>query len=79
MKGEGAFTLSVVDASVGSVVSVGLCVLLWMWEAAPSGVVVTKMQIEAMEVAVVHLTSTNQGRQSSGLLQAPDIHSNVML
>ena len=26
-----AFTLSVVDASVGSVVSVGLHVLLWVW------------------------------------------------
>ena len=62
MRGGGAFTLSVVDASVGSVVLVGLCVLLQVWVAGPSGVVVTNMWIETVEVAGVFLTSTNHER-----------------
>ena len=35
--------------------------------------------IKAVGVAGVSLTSTNPQRQSAALLQAPDIHSNVML
>ena len=74
--------MSVVDVvvgSVGGVVSVGLHVLLQVQVAGPSGVEVTNMLIEAVGVARVSLTSTNHKRQSAALLQAPDIHSNVML
>ena len=46
MRGEGAFTMSVVDASLGDVVSVGLHVLLWVWVAGPSGIDLTNMLIE---------------------------------
>ena len=79
VSGGGAFTLSVVDASVGDVILVGLCVLLQLWVAGPSGVDATNMLIEAAGVAWVSLTSINYERQSAALLQAPDIHSNVML
>ena len=80
MRGGGTLTLSVVDVVVESVdgmVLVGLCVLLWVWVAEPSGLDV----IEAVGVAGVTLTSTkkNHERQSAALLWAPDIHSNVML
>ena len=79
MRGGGAFTLSVVDASVGGVVSVSLSILLWVWVAGPSGVVVNNMWIETLEVAGVSLTSTNYGIQSAALMQAPDFVSTVML
>ena len=70
MRGGGAFTLSVVDASVGDVVSVGLHVLLWVQVAGPSGVVVINLLIEALGVVGVSLTSTNHDRQSAALLWA---------
>ena len=60
------------------VVSVGLHVLLQVWVAGPSGVDVTNILIEAVEVAEDFLTSTKDERQSAALW-APDIHSNVML
>ena len=81
MRGAGAFTLSVFDVvltSVGGVVSVGVCVLLWVQVAGPSGVDVSNMLMEAVVVTGVSLTSTNHERQSATLLQAPDIHSKVM-
>ena len=68
MRGEGAFALSVVDVagrSVGDVVSVALHVFLQVWVVGPSGVDVTNMLTEAMEVAGVTLTSTNHERQSA--------------
>ena len=68
-----------VDASVGDVVLVGLSVLLWVQVACPSRVDVTNMLIEAVGFVGVSLTSTNCERQSAAFLQAPDIHSNVML
>ena len=80
MRGGDTFTLSVFDVVltfVGGVVSVGVCVLLWV--AGLSGVGVTNMLMEAVEVTGVSITSTNQERQSAALLQAPDIHSKVML
>ena len=61
-----AFTLSVFDivlTSVGGVVSLGVHVLLWVWMAGPSGVDVTNMLMEAVEVTGVFLTSTNHERQ----------------
>ena len=73
----GAFTLSVVDAVVGSaggVVLGVLCVLLCVQVAGPSEVDVTNMLIEAVWVAGVFLTSTNHERQSAALLGAPVIH-----
>ena len=82
MRGGGALTLSVFDvdwSSVGGVVSIGLCVLLQVWVAGPSGVDVTNILIETVEVARVSLTSTNHKRQSSVLLHAPGSHSHVML
>ena len=82
MRGGGAFTLSVVDVVltfVGYVVLVGLCVLLQVWVAGPSGVDVTNLLMEAVEVTGVSVTSTNHERQSAALLWAPDIHSKVML
>ena len=41
IRGGGAFTLSVVDASIGCVILVGLCVFLWVQVAGWSWVVVT--------------------------------------
>ena len=79
MRGRGPFTLSVVDASVGNVVSVGLHVLLQVQVAGQSGVDVTNMLEEALGVVGVSLTSTNNERQSGALLLTPDIHSIVML
>ena len=46
MRGGGAFALSVVDVSVGDVASVEFYVLLWVWVALTSVVVVTSMWIE---------------------------------
>ena len=43
VRGGGAFTLSVVDASLSGAVLIGLHVLLWVWVAGPSGVFVTNM------------------------------------
>ena len=68
MRGEGAFTLSVVDASLGSVVSVGLHALLQVWVAGPSGIDVMNMLIEAVGVVGVSLISTNHDGQSVDLL-----------
>ena len=82
VRGEGAFTLSLVDVfvcSVGGVALAMLHVLLQVQVAGPSGVDVTNMWIKAVGVAVVFLTSTSHDRQSAVLLQTPDIHSNVML
>ena len=82
VRGGGAFILSLVDVVVGSVSSVVLavlCVLLWAGVAGPSGADVTNMLIKAVGVAGVSMTFTNHERQSAALLQAPDIHSNVML
>ena len=82
MRGGGAFTLLVfhmVLTSVGGVVSVGLHVLLQVWVAGPSGVDVTNMLMEAVEVSGVSLTSANCVRQSAALSWAPDIYSKVML
>ena len=59
--------------------SVGVCVLLWVWLAGPSGVDVSNMLVEAAEITGVSLTSTNCKRQSAALLQAPDIYSHVKL
>ena len=69
----------VVLTSVGGLVSVGICILLLVWAAGPSGVDVTNMLMEAVEVTGVFLTSTNCERQSAALLWAPGIHSKVML
>ena len=70
---------NIVSASVGVVVSVGVCVLLWVWVTGPTRVGVTNMLMEVVEVTGMSLTSTNYKRQSAALLQAPDIHSKVML
>ena len=51
--------------SVGCVLSVGLCVLLWVRIAGPSGVVVTNILMEAVEATGVSLISTNHEKQSS--------------
>ena len=70
MRGGGAFTLSAFDVcltSVGRVASVGLHVLLWVQVVGLSGVDVTNMLIEAVEVAGVSLTSTNHEKQSATL------------
>ena len=66
--------VDVVVTSVGGVVSVGLCVLLQVQVAGPSGVDVTNMLMEAVEITRVSLTSTNCERHLAALLQAPDIH-----
>ena len=79
MRGGGAFTLSLVDGVVGSVSSVVLHVVLWVWVARPPGVDVTNMLIEAVGVAGESWTCTNHEGQSAALLQAPDIHSNVKM
>ena len=69
----------VILTSVDGVVSVGVCVLLWVQVAGLSRVDVTNMLKEAVEVIGVSLTSINHERQSAALLQAPNIHSKVML
>ena len=81
MRVVGAFTLSLVDVAVVSagVVLAVLYVLLWVQVGGPCGVVVTNMLIKAVGVAGVSLTFTNHERQSAALLQAPDIHSNLIL
>ena len=71
--------VDVVIGSVGAVVSAVLHFLLCVQVAGPSGVDVTNMLIEPVGVAGVSLTSTNHDKQSAALLQALDIHSNVML
>ena len=53
----------VVWRSVSGVVSMGLCVLLEVGVAGPSGVDVTNMLIEAVDVAGVSLTSTSCERK----------------
>ena len=80
----GALTIPVFDVtmdltSAGGVVSVGVSVLLQVWVAGLSGVDVTTMWMGVLEVNGVSLTSTNHDKQSAALLQAPDIHSKVML
>ena len=50
IQGGGALTLSVVDASIGCVVSVQLHVLLQVWVIGPSGEDVTNILIEAVGV-----------------------------
>ena len=71
--------VNVIVGSVGGVVSVELHVLLWVQVAGPSGVDVTNMLIEGEGFVGVSLTLTNHERQSTALMWAPDIHSNVML
>ena len=74
------FTLSLVDAFVGSVSDVILAVLhVLLQVAGPSEVDVTNVLIKAAGVAGVSVTSNNCERQSAALLQTPDIHSNMML
>ena len=68
IRGGGAFTLSVIDAFVGGVVSVGLHVLLWVQVAGPSAVDITNLLIEVVGVAGVFLTSAHCERQSAALL-----------
>ena len=71
MRGGGALTLSlltVILASVGGVVSVGICILLCVQVAGPSRVDVINMLMEAVEVTGVSLTSTNLERQSGALV-----------
>ena len=84
IRGGGALTLSVFDVDVdlisaGSVVYVGVSVLLWVWEVGPSAVDETTMLMGVLEVTGVSLSSTNHDRQTAALLWAPDIHSKVML
>ena len=69
----------VVLTSVGGLVSVGVCVLLQVWVAGPSGVDVTNILMEAVEVTGVSLKSISGERQSAALLMAPDNNSEVML
>ena len=82
MRGGGALNVLVFDVdgdltAAGGVVSVGVTVLLWV--AGPSGVDVATMLMEALEVTGVSLTSINCDKHSAALLQAPDIHSKVIL
>ena len=81
MRVGGAFTLSLLDVGIVStgVVLAVLCVLLQVQVAGPSGVDVPNMLIEAVGVAWVSLTFTNHKSQPAALLQAPDIHLNVIL
>ena len=82
VRGEGAFALSLVDlasGSIGGVVMALLHVLPPVQVVGPPGVDVTSMLIEAVAVAGVSLTSTNDERQSAALWWVPDIHSNVTL
>ena len=71
------FTMSLVDAVVGSagVVLAVLCILLWVWVVGPSKLDVTNILVNAVGITGVSLTSTNYERQLASLLQAPDIHS----
>ena len=62
------FDVDVVLTSAGGVVSVGVSVLLQVWVAGPSGVDVTTMLMEALEVTGVSVTSTNHDKQSAALL-----------
>ena len=81
MRGGGAFTLSVVDVdltSVGNVVLVGLHVLLLVWMAGLPWLDVTNTLIEAVGSWRV-LEFYHHEKESAALLQAHDIHSNVML
>ena len=75
------FTMSLVDAVVGSpgVELAVLCILLWVQVAGRSWVDVTTILIKVVGIAGVSLTSTNHDRQSAALLQAPDIHSKLIL
>ena len=73
--------MSLIDAvvvSAGLVLAV-LLVLLWMWVAGPSRVDVSNMLIKAVGNNGESLIFTNLERQSSALLQAPDIHSKLIL
>ena len=81
VRGEGVSTMALAIAVVGSagVVLALLHVLLWVWVAGQSRVDVTNIIIEAVLIAWVSLTSTNHERQSAVLLQAPDIHSKLIL
>ena len=82
ISGGDAFILlvfNVVLTFVGGMVSVGVCVLLWVLVGGASRVDVTKMLMEAVQVTGVSSTSTNHKRQSAALLQAPDINSKVCL
>ena len=80
-RGRGMFTMSLVDGLVGSagVVLAVLCILLWVWVAAPSGVDVINILIDTVGIAGGYLTSTSHDRQSAGLLWAPDIHLKLIL
>ena len=77
----GAFPFSLVDVGAVSagVVSVVLHVLLWVLVARPSRVDVTNLLIKAVGVDGVPLTFTNHEKQSAALLQASNIHLNVIL
>ena len=76
---KSVFNVDVDLISAGGVVSVGVSVLMWVWVAEPSGVDVTTMLMEVLEITRVSLTSTNCDKQSASLLKVPDIHSKVML
>ena len=65
--------------SVGGMVSVGVRVLLHVQVEESSRVDITAMLMKALKVIGMSLTPTNNERQSAALLQAPDIHSKVML
>ena len=78
MRVEGALTVPVFNVDV-DLTSAGVSVLLQVWVAGPSRVDVTTMLMEALEVTGMSLTPTNHDKQSDALLQAPDIHSKVML
>ena len=82
MRGGDVLTLSVftmVLASVGGVVLVGVHVFLWVGVPGQYGVDVSSMLMETVKATGVSLTSTNHRRQSDALLWVPDIHSKVML
>ena len=81
VKDGGVFTMSLVDAVVGSASSVlaVLYILLWVQVAGPSEIDVTNILIEAVGIAGVSLTSTNLERQPTALVEAPDIHSKLIL
>ena len=77
----GVFTISLVDAVVGSagVVLAVLCILLRLQVVGPSRVDVTNILIKTVGIAGVSLTSINCERQSVALLHASDIHSKLIL
>ena len=82
VRGRGALSLSVCDLDlilIGGVLSVGVCVLLWVQVAGQSRVDVTTMLMETGEVTGMSLTSNDHERQPATLLQAPDIHLKVTL